>query len=86
MREVVLWALAIVAGPTYYVLSCAFFPFRNCGHCKARGRFSRKDGKVHRPCWWCGGRGMKLRYGRRVWNYFAKARKKAKRRAAAAAS
>lgn len=72
-------ALAIAAAVLVYVVSCAGWPFRDCFLCKGKGNHRAWwNRKLSRPCSWCSQTGKRMRYGRRAWNHFAKARKAAR--------
>jgi hypothetical protein len=76
------WWLAIVALTVLgiYALICWWRPFATCGVCSGNG----SRGKRGRDCWWCHGRQVRLRWGRRVYNWYARARAAAITRRAAA--
>lgn len=77
----ILWAVGIIlVAFGWYALSCWWWPFGACFCCKGKGTHYRKDNKVHRTCrkrlcsWHspfasCGGKGRRLRWGRRVSNF-----------------
>ena len=61
-------ALAAAAA-TAYALSCWVWPFARCNICDGRGSHSPEgNARISRPCWWCKGRGKRLRWGRRITN------------------
>lgn len=77
-----LWlsGVAALAG-LVYVGESAWFLF---GWCKCvfgceGGRHYSKDRKHHHDCRWCRGSGRRLRIGRRVFNYFERKRRVARR-------
>lgn len=69
-------ALIVLALVLRYVVSCIAWSFRDCRVCKGKGNHRPWwNRKLSRPCSWCGQTGKRQRYGRRIWNHFAKARK-----------
>lgn len=54
-----LWALG-------YLIACAVWPWAPCPRCKSK-KLSSPSGKYWRDCTRCGGRGRRLRLGRRLW-------------------
>ena len=69
--------VAIVAAGIY-AGSCAWFPWAKCWCCGGDGKHHRKDRKVFRDCKWvCKGTGRRLRVGRRIYNYYARVKRKA---------
>lgn len=85
MTLVVVCALVAAA----YASLCAGRPFARCRVCRGLGAKSTGAGRLAqlfgRPaaktCRWCGGSGLRLRWGRRAWNRFAKIRERAGRAA-----
>jgi hypothetical protein len=75
--RIIVAAAIIVA---IYAGLCAARPYTRCSRCAGlgshRGVILRNR---MRPCRWCSGRGARLRYGRRVWNHFARIRDEANR-------
>ncbi|MEU7975191.1 hypothetical protein AB0B48_24445 [Micromonospora sp. NPDC049089] len=67
-------ALGLIVWALYYVAECAWWPFGPCPKCDGRGKFKRNDGKAWRKCRRCKATGERLRFGRKVWNRFAKIR------------
>lgn len=57
------WTIAapLLAG---YLWSCARFPMTGCPR-KCGGKVRDDSGSNWRNCWWCGGRGSRVRWGRR---------------------
>jgi hypothetical protein len=49
-----------------YLLACMVWPNVACGHCEG-GRKRSPSGRAWRSCRRCGGRGSKVRAGRRLW-------------------
>lgn len=72
-----------VAAAFIYAAACATLPFARCVRCNGAGvriaktRVLRRS--VGRPCRWCRSSGKRLRWGRRVWNHFARIRSAADR-------
>lgn len=58
-------ALAVMAG--CYVVACWIWPFTACARCDGVGKLRSPSGKAWRRCPRCGGRGGKVRWGRRMW-------------------
>lgn len=50
-----------------YLLACAVWPFKACRHCRGAGRHHGPMRGI-RLCRHCDGSGLRLRFGRRVWN------------------
>jgi hypothetical protein len=50
-----------------YLGLCLIWPYRACRHCGGIGRFEGPFGGI-RLCGHCDGSGLRLRFGRRVWN------------------
>ncbi|MCO1582031.1 hypothetical protein M8C13_40410 [Crossiella sp. SN42] len=59
-----------------YVLACTAFPFRPCRACKGMGRHLNRGvfGGI-RLCTACKATGLKLRAGRKAWNYLRRTRR-----------
>lgn len=53
---------AVAAG---YLWGCIRFPLTTCPM-RCGGRVRDSSGKNWRPCWWCGGRNSRVRWGRRL--------------------
>lgn len=68
----VLIAAALALWAAWYPISLTIWPLKDCRRCKGAGHH-RPDGnrKLARPCRRCKGRGKRIRWGRRVRNYFA---------------
>lgn len=50
-----------------YVAGAVWFPFTSCPRASCQGgRIRSPNGKNWRPCWWCRGRGSRVRLGRRL--------------------
>ncbi|MEV4575424.1 hypothetical protein AB0K16_19440 [Nonomuraea jabiensis] len=64
----VLAALAL-APPLSYAIACAAAPFRACRHCHGVGKTLTPNGHLKRWCHRCDGTGLRLRWGRRLFNY-----------------
>lgn len=78
------WILLGLAIAAWYPWACWRRPFRDCWVCKGNGKHYKtdKDGKrvgnTFRRCWWCSGTGGRLRIGRRIYNRYEMAKRKAK--------
>jgi hypothetical protein len=68
---VLLASLAALLYLAYYAASCLRTPFRPCGKCSGTGQGTTV--LLHRPksCRRCGGKGTRLRHGRRLHNRWA---------------
>ena len=64
----VLAALAL-ALPLAYAIVCAAAPFGACRRCHGVGKTLTPNGHVKRWCRRCEGTGLRLRWGRRLFNY-----------------
>ena len=64
----VLLATSLAAG---YALLCWILPFGRCYRCKKTGSHPRLITRRLRTCRRCRGAGLRLRTGRRLYNYFA---------------
>jgi hypothetical protein len=64
-----LTATALILG---YSLLCWVLPFGRCYRCKKTGSHPRLITRTLRTCRRCKGAGQRLRYGRRIFNYFAR--------------
>jgi hypothetical protein len=73
------WALiivgAILAATGWYALMCAEVPFRDCWHCKD----GRNGLGARSRCKHCDGTGLRLCYGRHLWNHLSRTREGAAR-------
>ncbi|GAA4051155.1 hypothetical protein [Nonomuraea soli] len=58
---VTLWALG-------YAAACATSPFARCNRCGGRGKTLTARGHLKRFCRRCKGTGLRLRWGRRLFN------------------
>ncbi|GAA3180572.1 hypothetical protein [Nonomuraea roseoviolacea] len=69
--SVVLAALALGAllWGLGYATACAVTPFGRCRHCNGHGKSIKPNGRVKRWCRRCDGTGLRLRIGRRLFNY-----------------
>lgn len=56
------WALG-------YAAACAAAPFGRCRRCHGHGKTIKPNGKVRRWCRRCDATGLRLRLGRRLFNY-----------------
>ncbi|MEV0229326.1 hypothetical protein [Nonomuraea sp. NPDC050786] len=52
-----------------YAAACAATPFARCPRCKGHGKTLKPNGHVKRWCRHCDGTGLRLRLGRRLFNY-----------------
>ena len=59
--------LAVIIITVGYFVVCAIWPFRACRHCGGMGRLRGGFGGI-RICRRCKGAGLRLRWGRRIWN------------------
>ncbi|MBF8185680.1 hypothetical protein ITP53_07995 [Nonomuraea sp. K274] len=48
---------------------CAATPFGACRHCHGVGKTLKPNGHLKRWCHRCDGTGLRLRWGRRLFNY-----------------
>jgi hypothetical protein len=69
-----LTATALVVG---YVLLCWIKPFGRCWRCRRTGSHKRLITRRLRTCRRCRGSGLRLRHGRRIFNYFARIHREA---------
>ena len=62
-----------------YAGSCVWNPWHDCWCCKGTGKHYRNEDKpkVFRRCWWCKGSGKHMRIGRKIYNKFEMARRRA---------
>jgi hypothetical protein len=65
-------SLAALALTVSYALTCITWPFGPCRRCDGAGKFKSSLGRLYRHCRRCQGTGLRLRYGRRLWNYLAR--------------
>ena len=65
-----LFVLAVVHIGLY-----AAYPFKTCRTCKGTGKHRAALALAYRYCHPCGGSGMRLRTGRKVWNAFTRTRR-----------
>jgi hypothetical protein len=64
--------LALLGAACWYALLCAVRPFKPHRRCGGLGRLHAGGGRAWKPCkGWrgCGGHGVKLRHGRRLYAY-----------------
>lgn len=57
-----IWALG-------YAAACAAAPFARCRRCDGHGKTIKPNGRVRRWCRHCDATGLRLRWGRRLFNY-----------------
>ncbi|GAB3914626.1 hypothetical protein GCM10029964_126430 [Kibdelosporangium lantanae] len=69
-------ALLAVVATLGYSLSCAFFPYKSCRYCRGYGKFRSSFLGGIRLCRACKGTGLRLRFGRRVYNALARTTRK----------
>ncbi|GAB3862898.1 hypothetical protein ACFPIJ_55190 [Dactylosporangium cerinum] len=55
-----------------YALACWIAPFGRCQGCKGTGTRQTFLTHRYRPCRWCRGAGLRLRIGRRLYNFAAR--------------
>jgi hypothetical protein len=60
-----------------YTLLCWVLPFGRCLRCRGLGAHPHLITRRLRPCRRCHASGLRLRTGRRIWNYFARIRRDA---------
>jgi hypothetical protein len=62
---------AVVVTAAGHAVACWLWPFAACWRCKGAGKFHAWwGGNAWRYCRRCGGKGARLRFGRRAYNYF----------------
>lgn len=65
-------AAAVVAAVVtffVYLVSCVYRPKTWCWVCRPNpSRDPSKSGRNWRDCWWCHGKGYRLRYGKRIYD------------------
>lgn len=80
MLAVVFWLIIITLG---YAALCAGAPFGRCRRCRGFGFLIHKarSGRLIRGknCRRCGASGIRLRLGRRAWNFWARAHRDSNR-------
>lgn len=59
------WTL-LLAWLGLYLAQSVWYPFTTCPM-RCGGRARDKSGKNWRPCFWCGGKGSRVRWGRRLY-------------------
>jgi hypothetical protein len=60
--------LFVVGLVVAYLASAVWFPFAACLAPKCEGgRVRSSSRKTWRKCWWCGGKGSRVRWGRRLY-------------------
>lgn len=57
-----------------YAIVCTAWPYRVCPRCYGASRLVTRSGRVARRCRRCHGTGLRLRLGRRAWNWFSRYR------------
>jgi hypothetical protein len=62
-----LTALALIVITVGYVLTCAAWPFGNCRRCHGTGKIRGPVGGI-RYCRRCDHTGLRIRWGRHLWN------------------
>jgi hypothetical protein len=65
---VLLASLAVALWAAYYAASCWRTPFHACGKCSGTGRGATLLMRRPKSCGRCGGKGTRLRLGRRLHN------------------
>lgn len=69
-------AAAAAAAALGYWAACIWWPFVECPHPRCdRGKRTSPSGRAWRPCWWCKGRGSRIRWGRRLYEAMTGRRK-----------
>lgn len=73
METLILLGLAALVA---YLAVCCWWPFVSCPipHCKG-GKVRSPSGKAFRRCWWCRGKGERVRWGRRLYEAMTGRRK-----------
>ncbi len=61
--------LAALAWLLGYAAACAAAPFGRCRRCAGEGKIRPRIGRKRRHCQRCDGTGLRLRIGRRAFNY-----------------
>jgi hypothetical protein len=61
-----------------YLLVCKVWPFKACRRCDGNGKLRSPSGKAWRTCPRCKGSSGRLRLGRHVWNYLARAHRESR--------
>jgi hypothetical protein len=59
-------AVLVAAGVVGYLVMCAVFPYASCPRCNGSGKLRSPSGKAFRNCRRCGGKGSRVRLGRRI--------------------
>lgn len=77
--------IVAIGAAVIYVGLCAGWPYTRCRLCRGVGGRAGKTlvlrRTVTRDCRWCGASGLRLRWGRRAYNHFARIRRDAERAA-----
>ncbi|MEV4134410.1 hypothetical protein AB0J72_19845 [Dactylosporangium sp. NPDC049742] len=63
--------LVTFAAVSFYAIACWVRPFGRCSRCKGAGIHQTFITHRYQPCRSCRGAGLRLRIGRRVYNYLA---------------
>lgn len=71
--------LALLVWALGYAAACAASPFGRCRRCDGHGKTIKPNGRVKRWCRHCDGTGLRLRWGRRAFNYLRRLRREATR-------
>ena len=61
--------LAAIGYAAYYSLACWLFPFGRCRRCKGAGKLASPSGRHFRLCRRCKHTGLRLRLGRKAYNW-----------------
>ncbi|WP_020522838.1 hypothetical protein [Catelliglobosispora koreensis] len=69
MTPELLATLTLFTASGVYALACWLYPFGKCRTCKGTGTRQTLIRKKFKPCRSCSASGLKLRYGRRLFNY-----------------
>ena len=73
--------VAMIGLGVVYAAACTWSPYGSCWRC---GQAGQHRGLIRRTrivgCWWCDSSGQRLRLGRRVYNWLAKARREGQAR------
>lgn len=71
--------LVVLVAALGYAAACAADPFGRCRRCHGNAKSLSPGGRVKRWCRHCDGTGLRLRLGRRLYNYLRRLRRDATR-------
>lgn len=70
------WWLIVPAVVLVYLAGAVWFPFASCPRAVCEGGRVRSPNRKHwRRCWWCKGKGSRVRLGRRLFEAMTGRRK-----------